>query len=98
MAELHSGAAGIGELAQAGERMSRRLRREAFLSESRKGLNVRCGSAEAARLLGCSTTASAWPRRTAASPPLPSPSNSGRRVGYTVEELLNFGKSWVRLR
>jgi len=35
----------IGELADAGERMIERLRRKAFLPESRKGLNVRFGIA-----------------------------------------------------
>jgi chromosome partitioning protein len=35
--------------------MIERLRRKAFLPESRKGLNVRFGIAEAAQLLGCST-------------------------------------------
>ena len=44
----------IGDLADAGERMIERLRRKAFLPESRKGLNVRFGIAEAAQLLGCS--------------------------------------------
>jgi chromosome partitioning protein len=41
----------IGDLADAGERMIERLRRKAFLPESRKGLNVRFGIAEAAALL-----------------------------------------------
>jgi chromosome partitioning protein len=45
----------IGDLAQAGEKMIERLRKRAFLPESRKGLNVRFGIAEAAQLLGCST-------------------------------------------
>ena len=42
----------IGDLADAGERMIERLRRKAFLPESRKGLNVRFGGGRrAARLL-----------------------------------------------
>jgi chromosome partitioning protein len=45
----------IGDLADAGEKMIERLRRKAFLPESRKGLNLRFGIAEAAQLLGCST-------------------------------------------
>ena len=55
MADPHSIVSHIGDLAQSGERMIERLRRKAFLPESRKGLNVRFGIAEAAQLLGCST-------------------------------------------
>lgn len=89
MAEKHSEAARIGELADAGERMIERLRRKAFLPESRKGLNVRFGIAEAAQLLGCSTNRI---RMAEEDGRLPSPpaSDSGRRLGYTVEELLNM--------
>src|SRR3546814_10072835 len=45
----------IGDLAEAGEKMVERLRRKAFLPDSRKELNIRFGIAEAAQLLGCST-------------------------------------------
>ena len=45
----------IGDLAEAGERMIERLRRKAFLPDSRKGLHIRFGIAETAQLLGCST-------------------------------------------
>jgi len=45
----------IGDLAEAGEKMVERLRRKAFLPESRKELSLRFGIAEAAQLLGCST-------------------------------------------
>lgn len=69
--------------------MIERLRRKAFLPESRKGLNVRFGIAEAAQLLGCSTNRI---RMAEEDGRLPSPpaSDSGRRVGYTVDELLNM--------
>lgn len=89
MAALHSEAARIGELADAGERMIERLRRKAFLPESRKGLNVRYGIAEAAQLLGCSTNRI---RMAEEDGRLPSPpaSDTGRRLGYTVEELLHM--------
>jgi chromosome partitioning protein len=45
----------IGQLAETGERMVDRLRQNAFLPESCKGLAVCCGIAEAAALLGCWT-------------------------------------------
>lgn len=45
----------IGRLAEAGERMVERLRKQAVLPERRKMLNVRFGIAEAASLLDCST-------------------------------------------
>ena len=53
MAEQNAIASQIGDLASAGEKMIERLRRKAFLPESRKGLNVRFGIAEAdlARLI-----------------------------------------------
>lgn len=46
VAERHSVVEQIGDLAEAGERMIERLRRKAFLPESRKGLNIRFGIAE----------------------------------------------------
>ncbi|WCP16264.1 Iron-sulfur cluster carrier protein (plasmid) [Sphingobium sp. AntQ-1] len=79
----------IGELAQSGERMIERLRRKAFLPESRKGLNVRYGIAEAAQLLDCSTNRIRMAEEDGRLPPAP-PTENGRRPGYTIEELLNM--------
>jgi chromosome partitioning protein len=79
----------IGDLAQSGERMIERLRRKAFLPESRKGLNVRVGIAEAAQLLGCSTNRIRMAEEDGRLPPAPA-SDSGRRLGYTVEDLLRM--------
>lgn len=89
MAELHSEALRIGELADAGERMVERLRRKAFLPDSRKGLNLRFGIAEAAILLGCSTNRIRMAEDDGRLPPAPA-SESGRRLGYTVEDLLHM--------
>ncbi|NLS26492.1 Iron-sulfur cluster carrier protein [Sphingomonas sp. S2M10] len=86
---MHSDIERIGELADAGERMIERLRRKAFLPESRKGLHVRFGIAEAAQLLGCSTNRIRMAEDDGRLPP-PPPSENGRRPGYTVEELLNM--------
>ena len=79
----------IGDLAEAGERMLERLRRKAFLPDSRKGLNVRFGIAEAAQLLGCSTNRIRMAEDDGRLPPAPAAEN-GRRVGYTVEDLLTM--------
>jgi chromosome partitioning protein len=79
----------IGDLAAAGERMIERLRRKAFLPETRKGLSVRFGIAEAAALLGCSTNRIRMAEEDGRLPPPPS-SESGRRLGYTVDELLRM--------
>ncbi|RJY06933.1 AAA family ATPase [Aurantiacibacter aquimixticola] len=89
MVDPHSIVSQIGDLAQSGERMIERLRRKAFLPESRKGLNVRFGIAEAAQLLGCSTNRIRMAEEDGRLPP-PPPSENGRRPGYTVEELLNM--------
>ena len=70
----------IGDLADAGERMIERLRRKAFLPESRKGLNVRFGIAEAAQLLGCSTNRIRMAEDDGRLPPAPA-SQTGRRLG-----------------
>ncbi|WP_333574336.1 AAA family ATPase [Sphingomonas sp.] len=86
---MHSDIERIGDLADAGERMIERLRRKAFLPESRKGLHVRFGIAEAAQLLGCSTNRIRMAEDDGRLPP-PPPSENGRRPGYTVEELLNM--------
>ncbi|WP_010544513.1 AAA family ATPase [Sphingomonas elodea] len=86
---MHSDIERISELADAGERMIERLRRKAFLPESRKGLHVRFGIAEAAQLLGCSTNRIRMAEEDGRLPPPPA-SENGRRPGYTVEELLNM--------
>jgi chromosome partitioning protein len=86
---MHSDATRIGELADAGERMIERLRRKAFLPDSRKSLNVRIGIAEAAALLGCSTNRirmAEEDRRL----PAPPASETGRRLGYTMQDLMNM--------
>ena len=79
----------IGDLASSGERMIERLRRKAFLPESRKGLSVRFGIAEAAQLLGCSTNRIRMAEEDGRLPP-PPPSENGRRQGYTVEQMLDM--------
>ncbi|WP_230482092.1 AAA family ATPase [Sphingomonas sp. Leaf21] len=79
----------IGDLASAGERMIERLRRKAFLPESRKGLNVRFGIAEVAQLLGCSTNRIRMAEEDGRLPPAPITDN-GRRLGYTVEQMLRM--------
>ncbi|MEG8223470.1 AAA family ATPase [Sphingomonas sp. HH69] len=87
--ESHSILSQIGDLAQAGERMIERLRKRAFLPESRKGLHVRFGIAETAQLLGCSTNRIRMAEEDGRLPPPPAGEN-GRRIGYSVEELLNM--------
>ncbi|MDO7836752.1 AAA family ATPase [Sphingobium sp. HBC34] len=79
----------IGDLAEAGEKMVERLRRKAFLPESRKELNVRFGIAEAAQLLGCSTNRIRMAEEDGRLPPAP-PTENGRRPGYTVDEMLHM--------
>jgi chromosome partitioning protein len=79
----------IGDLAEAGEKMVERLRRKAFLPDSRKELNVRFGIAEAAQLLGCSTNRIRMAEDDGRLPPAP-PTENGRRPGYTVDEMLNM--------
>jgi chromosome partitioning protein len=89
MTDPHSIASQIGDLAQSGERMIERLRKRAFLPESRKGLNVRFGIAEAAQLLDCSTNRIRMAEEDGRLPPPPAGEN-GRRTGYTIEELLHM--------
>ena len=89
MPESHSEIARIADLAEAGERMIERLRRKAFLPESRKGLTVRFGIAEAAQLLGCSTNRIRMAEDDGRLPAPPA-SGTGRRLGYTIEELLHM--------
>ena len=89
MTDPHSIVSQIADLAQSGERMIERLRRKAFLPESRKGLNVRFGIAEAAQLLGCSTNRIRMAEEDGRLPPPPAGEN-GRRLGYTPEEMLNM--------
>ena len=79
----------LGEMAQAGERMIERLRRQAFLPESRKGLHIRFGIAEAAALLDCSTNRIRMAEEDGRLPP-PAPTENGRRPGYSIENLLNM--------
>lgn len=89
MDQLASEAARIAELAAAGERMVERLRAQAFLPESRKELAVRFGIAEAAELLGCSTNRIRMAEDDGRLP-APAPTVSGRRPGYSVNELLHM--------
>lgn len=86
---MHSEVERIAEMAQAGERMIERLRRQAFLPESRKELTMRFGIAEAAALLGCSTNRIRMAEDDGRLPP-PRPSGNGRRPGYSIEDLLNM--------
>ncbi|WP_395337585.1 AAA family ATPase [Novosphingobium sp. BL-8H] len=69
--------------------MIERLRRKAFLPESRKGLNVRTGIAEAAQLLGCSTNRIRMAEDDGRLPPPPAGEN-GRRLGYSIEDMLHM--------
>jgi len=89
LAEKLSIVSQIGDLAQSGERMIERLRRKSFLPESRKGLHIRFGIAEAAQLLGCSTNRIRMAEEDGRLPAAPS-SESGRRLGYTIEEVLRM--------
>lgn len=89
VAQSHSIASQIGDLAEAGEKMIERLRRKAFLPESRKALNVRFGIAEVAKLLDCSTNRIRMAEDDGRLPPPPAGDN-GRRIGYSVEELLHM--------
>jgi chromosome partitioning protein len=86
---MHSEVEQIAEMAQAGERMIERLRRQAFLPESRKGLSVRYGIAEAAALLGCSTNRIRMAEEDGRLPQPPATGN-GRRPGYSIENILNM--------
>lgn len=79
----------ISDLAEAGERMIERLRRQAFLPESRKGLNLRFGIAEAAALMGCSTNRIRMAEEDGRLP-FPPATENGRRPGYTIEDLLKM--------
>jgi len=86
---MHSEVQRIAEMADAGERMIERLRRQAFLPESRKGLTIRFGIAEAAALLGCSTNRIRMAEEDGRLPPQP-PTENGRRPGYSIDDLLNM--------
>lgn len=86
---MHSKDDTIADLAEAGERMVERLRKKAFLPEARKGLSVRYGIAEAAQLLNCSTNRIRMAEEDGRLPPAPA-SDNGRRLGYTVADLLNM--------
>ncbi|MBS0965902.1 AAA family ATPase [Acetobacter okinawensis] len=76
----------IATLAHAGEQMIERLRKRAFLPDVRKALNLRFGIAEAAQLLGCSTNRIRMAEDDGRLP-LPGQTETGRRLGYTIEEL-----------
>jgi chromosome partitioning protein len=69
--------------------MIERLRRKAFLPDTRKGLDVRYGIAEAATLLGCSTNRIRMAEEDGRLPQPPA-TDLGRRAGYTIEELLHM--------
>ncbi|RZA29844.1 MAG: chromosome partitioning protein [Proteobacteria bacterium] len=86
---MHSEVQRLAEMSEAGEKMIERLRRKAFLPESRKGLNVRFGIAEVAQLLGCSTNRIRMAEHDGRLP-LPPAGQNGRRLGYSVEELLHM--------
>lgn len=86
---MNSEVSRIAEMADAGEKMIERLRRQAFLPESRKALSVRYGIAEAAALLGCSTNRIRMAEEDGRLPP-PPPTENGRRPGYSIEALLNM--------
>lgn len=79
----------IAQLAQAGEKMVERLRKKAFLPDRRKELNVRLGIAEAAQLLGCSANRIRMAEEDGRLAP-PTAAENGRRLGYTVPELLKM--------
>jgi chromosome partitioning protein len=79
----------IAEMAEAGEKMIERLRRQAFLPESRKELTVRYGIAEAAALMGCSTNRIRMAEDDGRLPP-PPPTQNGRRPGYSISDLLRM--------
>ncbi len=86
---MNSEVSRIAELAEAGERMIERLRKKAFLPESRKGLAVRYGIAEAAALLGCSTNRIRMAEEDGRLP-APQPTENHRRPGYSIEDMLNM--------
>jgi chromosome partitioning protein len=86
---MNSEVSRIAELAEAGERMIERLRQKAFLPESRKGLAVRYGIAEAAALLSCSTNRIRMAEEDGRLP-APPPTENHRRPGYSIEDMLNM--------
>lgn len=79
----------IGDLARSGERMIDKLRKHAFLPEQRKALNIRFGIQEAAQLLDCSTNRIRSAEEDGRLPPPPS-SETGRRLGYDLQTLLQM--------
>ncbi len=81
----------IGRLAEAGEKMVERLRKQAMLPERRKSLNIRFGIADAAALLKCSTNRIRMAEEDGRLPPPPA-TESGRRAGYDIEALQNMRK------
>lgn len=87
MESVQSEVSRISDLAQAGEKMIERLRRQSFLPDSHKILSVRYGIAEAAQLLGCSTNRIRMAEEDGRLPS-PPPTENGRRPGYTINDLL----------
>ncbi len=79
----------IAQLAEAGERMVERLRQTAFLPGAEKALQARIGIAEAAELLGCSTNRIRMAEQDGRLPAPPG-SDSGRRLGYSIDALLHM--------
>lgn len=77
-------------MAQASKRIIERLRKQAFLPDSCKGLNVRYGIAEAAQLLGRSTYRIHMADEDRRLPPPPPPTENGRRPRYSIEALLTM--------
>lgn len=69
--------------------MIEKLRRKAFPPDSRKGLELRIGIAEAAQLLGCSTHRIRMAEEDGRLP-APPPSENGRRPGYDIAQLLRM--------
>jgi chromosome partitioning protein len=92
MAVESSEVAQIGRLAESGVRMVDRLRRQSFLPEQRKSLNIRFGIAEAAALLDCSTNRIRGAEEDGRLPPPPVTDEAHRRVGYDINALLNMRK------
>jgi len=84
---MNSEVSRIAEMAEAGEKMIERLRRQAFLPESRKALTVRYGIAEAATLLGCSTNRIRMAEDDGRLPPPPPTENGSVANSDTVSKI-----------
>jgi hypothetical protein len=77
--------------------MIERLRRKAFLPESRKGLNLRFGIAEAAQLLGCSTNRIRMAEDDGRLPP-PPPERMGGAWAIPSRNCSTCAKCWAPRR